>query len=174
MQLVRTWVKYTCGKHNSSTSLCIASVLHRCILKLFLLICFVGSHTTQLLLCYLPHSFQVPERCLAPCSFPKGLEDMGPSGSCTAAFQCCSHVSVNSRGTYCSLISWIRCRNSSTALKYWNDAKIPGCLKLRSFKARPKQGLRYPKWTLDEIQAPEYKTVTTELQNAAVQLLPRS
>lgn len=71
------------------------------------------------------------------------------------------HVSVNSRDTYRSLISWIRGRNSSTASNYWHYAKVPGCLKL-SFEAIPKQGLRYPKWT-DGIQAPEYKTVTTQL-----------
>lgn len=82
------------------------------------------------------------------------------------------HVSVNSRDTYHSLISWIRCRNSSIASKYWHPAKIPGCLKL-SFKAISKQGLRYPKWTLDGIQAPEYKMVTMQLQNAAVQLFSK-
>lgn len=68
-------------------------------------------------------------------------------GACLCKFQ----------GTYRSLISWISCRNSSAALKHWHCAKIPGCLKL-SFEAVSKQGLRYPKRTLDGIPAPEYQT----------------
>jgi len=72
------------------------------------------------------------------------------------------HISVNSRDTYCSLIFWIRCRNSSATSKYWLHAKIHGCLKL-NFEVISKQGLRYPKWILHGIQAPEYKTVTIQL-----------
>lgn len=50
--------------------------------------------------------------------------------------------------------------------------QIPGYLKL-SLYAISKQGLRHPEWTLEGIQAPEYRRVTTGVWSTALPLFAK-
>ncbi|KAF2976507.1 hypothetical protein EK904_014327 [Melospiza melodia maxima] len=138
-------------------------VSHGCIPKRFLLIWFFGSHKIQLLFCYLMAS--EPVKGLWPRAHPhraRKIRSVSSQGAACLPSPASEHVSGNSRHTYHSLIFWIRDRNSYLCFKILALCQIPGYLKL-SLEDISKQGLRYPEGTLEGIQAPEHKIVTTEL-----------
>lgn len=167
-------VKAHCGKHSSLISLYIASVSHRCIPKWSLLIWFLGSHKIQLLFCYLQHGFWACERSLALCSPPQGTEDPCPHRELPGGPALALGMSLEIPGTHITALSSfrVRDRNSCLCFKILAVCQIPGYLKL-SLEVISKQGLRYPEGSLEGIQAPEYKIVSTELWSAVLHLFSK-